>query len=299
MDQNRNTPNYDPGRAARGSEDHSGSGWSERQGSERHSDADSRRQGGYAQPGYGQQSGYGQGASQGGPGEYGQGGSGRSGGGRDAFSDGYEAGYRAACQEHQQCQQSPGGASAGSSRSGSWNAYGNTGATHGGYSPMGGSSLGGYQGASPASVPSQPDRGQEGSSGGQERATARGRYFGVGPANYQRSDQRIQEDVSDRLMLADDIDASTIQVQVKEGEVTLEGTVESRDLKFEVERLVERVGGVKDVANRLRVARGGESRDESLGSAFTGSMSGRSTESGGKGAAGGTRSTSTTGGSKG
>ena len=49
-----------------------------------------------------------------------------------------------------------------------------------------------------------------------------------GPKGYKRSDERIQEDVNDRL--ADDpyVDASDIEVSVSGGEVNLSGTVEDR-----------------------------------------------------------------------
>lgn len=80
------------------------------------------------------------------------------------------------------------------------------------------------------------------------------RYRGRGPKNYTRSDERISEDVNDRL--ADDahIDASGIEVSVSGGEVTLNGTVTERFAKRHAEDLAERVSGVKHVQNNLRVA---------------------------------------------
>lgn len=80
------------------------------------------------------------------------------------------------------------------------------------------------------------------------------RYKGKGPKNYQRSDERIKEDVNDRL--SDDwfIDASDIEVSVQKGEVTLMGTVDERTSKRRAEDIAESVSGVKHVENRLRVS---------------------------------------------
>jgi osmotically-inducible protein OsmY len=103
---------------------------------------------------------------------------------------------------------------------------------------------------------------------------ARGGKFGKGPQGYSRSDDRIREDVNDRL--TDDwfLDATSISVQVKDGEVTLDGTVDSRDDKRRAEDVAENVSGVKHVQNNLRV----QSTSES-GAGKT-SMTGRSSTSG-------------------
>ena len=79
--------------------------------------------------------------------------------------------------------------------------------------------------------------------------------FGRGPKNYRRSDDRILEDVCERLMEHPSIDASDIEVTVDSGDVTLTGTVESRAVKHLTEVMTETVNGVKDVHNQLRVAR--------------------------------------------
>jgi osmotically-inducible protein OsmY len=80
-----------------------------------------------------------------------------------------------------------------------------------------------------------------------------GRFAGRGPKNYKRSDQRIQEDICDRLTSDPHIDASEIQVDVKGGEVTLEGTVSERGMKRRAEDCIEDVSGVSQVHNRLRI----------------------------------------------
>jgi hypothetical protein len=88
-----------------------------------------------------------------------------------------------------------------------------------------------------------------------ERPAQRGPHYGKGPKNYQRSDERIREEISDRLMEHDGIDASDIEVEVKDGEVTLTGTVEEREMKWMAEGVAETVGGVRDVHNRLKTSR--------------------------------------------
>lgn len=85
------------------------------------------------------------------------------------------------------------------------------------------------------------------------RATGRSHY-GKGPKNYRRSDDRIREDVSDRLADDDWLDASDIEVKVENGEVTLSGSVHDRDAKRRAENLAERCGGVTHVQNNLRPA---------------------------------------------
>jgi hypothetical protein len=72
---------------------------------------------------------------------------------------------------------------------------------------------------------------------------------------YQRSDERIREDVYERLMEHPGIDTSDIDVTVSHGEVTLEGTVDDRWEKRLAEDLAESVSGVSDVHNRLRFMR--------------------------------------------
>lgn len=52
-----------------------------------------------------------------------------------------------------------------------------------------------------------------------------GTFAGRGPKGYQRSDERIREDISDRLTEAPDVDASDITVAVSSREVILTGTV--------------------------------------------------------------------------
>ncbi|MFS2008342.1 BON domain-containing protein [Azospirillum sp. CT11-132] len=80
------------------------------------------------------------------------------------------------------------------------------------------------------------------------------RYRGVGPRNYRRSDERILEDINERLTDDHHIDASDIGVKVEGGEVTLSGTVEDRAARRRAEDIAESVSGVGHVQNDLRVA---------------------------------------------
>jgi hypothetical protein len=83
-----------------------------------------------------------------------------------------------------------------------------------------------------------------------------GGFYGRGPKGYTRSDDRIREDVCDRLSADDELDASDITVTVNAGEVTLEGTVPDRRSKHRAEDLSDSVAGVTDVHNRLRAQKG-------------------------------------------
>jgi len=80
-------------------------------------------------------------------------------------------------------------------------------------------------------------------------------HRGRGPKNYTRSDERIREDISDRLSDNDYLDASDVEVNVQNSEVTLTGTVNSRREKRLAEDLAEAVSGVSNVENRIRVRR--------------------------------------------
>jgi osmotically-inducible protein OsmY len=78
-------------------------------------------------------------------------------------------------------------------------------------------------------------------------------HRGRGPKDYTRSDERIKEDANDRLTEDPRVDASHITVAVSNGELTLNGTVTSRDAKRRAEDCVEDISGVKHVQNNLRV----------------------------------------------
>jgi osmotically-inducible protein OsmY len=78
-------------------------------------------------------------------------------------------------------------------------------------------------------------------------------HRGRGPSDYTRSDERIREDVNDALTHDWRVDASHVRVQVKDGEVTIEGTVDSRQDKRRAEDIADGVSGVRHVQNNLRL----------------------------------------------
>lgn len=82
-------------------------------------------------------------------------------------------------------------------------------------------------------------------------------HRGRGPKGYTRSDDRITEDINDRLTDYHYLDASDIEVSVSGGDVTLSGKADSRYDKRLAEDLAHDVLGVKNVENRIRI----ESRD--------------------------------------
>jgi osmotically-inducible protein OsmY len=80
-----------------------------------------------------------------------------------------------------------------------------------------------------------------------------GPHFGKGPKGYTRSDEKIKEDVQEKLYHDTFVDASDIDVSVSDGEVTLTGTVDTKQTKRRAEDCVERVTGVKEVSNHLKI----------------------------------------------
>jgi BON domain len=210
--------------------------------------------------GYGQ-SGYGQGG-------YGQGGFGQGGYGQSFGTGGYGRGYGQSFErgEHQGAYGQGGFGQGEYGRGAYGGSYGQGGPEQSGW-------RGGYEesqrygeaGRYPGSGYGQ---GYGGASYGQSgyvpltytSAIIVGRFYGRGPKGYRRSDERIREDISEELYRHPDIDASEIEVQVQNGEVTLNGKVEDRHQKRLAEDIVERSSGVTDVHNRLKVDRGFFSR---------------------------------------
>ena len=116
----------------------------------------------------------------------------------------------------------------------------------------------------------------------------RGEHQGRGPRGYQRSDDRIREDINERLTDDAMIDASEIEVAVQNREVTLTGSVRDRTEKRRAEDIAEAVSGVGHVQNNLRIG-------QTQGSHATGTEAGdagAATGNPGIGAAGGAAGTS-------
>jgi hypothetical protein len=82
-----------------------------------------------------------------------------------------------------------------------------------------------------------------------------GLHVGKGPRGYRRSDERIAEEVVERLAEASWVDASELEVEVSEGVVTLSGEVASRRERRAAEEVAAEVTGVEDVVNSVRVRR--------------------------------------------
>lgn len=80
-------------------------------------------------------------------------------------------------------------------------------------------------------------------------------HRGKGPKGYKRSDDRIQEEICERLTHHPLIDASLIDVTVADREVTLTGEVDDRRMRHLAEDIVDEVSGVGEIHNQLRVRR--------------------------------------------
>lgn len=83
-----------------------------------------------------------------------------------------------------------------------------------------------------------------------------GPHAGRGPRGYQRSDERIKEDICERMSQNGQLDASDLEVRVVNAEVTIEGTVNDRQAKRLAEDIAEGVMGVREVHNQVRVTQG-------------------------------------------
>ncbi len=100
-----------------------------------------------------------------------------------------------------------------------------------------------------------PERNRSASFNADERASrgrwTAGEHFGKGPKGYQRSDERIREEVCEMLTEHGDLDASNVDVHVENAIVYLRGSVEDRRSKRIAEDVAEQASGVKDVRNEL------------------------------------------------
>ncbi|CAM4107683.1 BON domain-containing protein [Bordetella tumulicola] len=75
----------------------------------------------------------------------------------------------------------------------------------------------------------------------------------ITPKGYVRSDERVREDVCERLSHSG-LDVSDVSVAVSDGTVTLEGTVPNRGIKHAVEDCADDCLGVNDIQNHIRIA---------------------------------------------
>ena len=152
----------------------------------------------------------------------------------------------------------------GRERSRSWSSEPEAGQSRGGYGGGGYGASGGY-----------------GAGGYGQAGSEYSRHIGRGPKGYTRSDDRIKEDICDRLTDDPSIDASEVEVKVSNAEVTLTGTVDSREAKHRIEDCAETISGVKNVQNNLRVQDKASSMSETSSSgAYGSSSSGKSSKTG-------------------
>lgn len=86
------------------------------------------------------------------------------------------------------------------------------------------------------------------------RLHGNGPHRGRGPRGYQRSPERIYEDVCDRLTEDEWLDATSIEVGVERGTVWLRGDVRDDHQRTLAEDLAAETAGVTRVVNELRVA---------------------------------------------
>ena len=74
------------------------------------------------------------------------------------------------------------------------------------------------------------------------------------PKNYTRSDDRIHEEIHDAIANDSRIDAGDVVLEVKDGKVTLYGSVAHRQMKHWIEDIAADCYGVSDVENKLTVS---------------------------------------------
>lgn len=86
-----------------------------------------------------------------------------------------------------------------------------------------------------------------------KEATAEGPHSGKGPKGYRRTDEKILEQINEALTHHPGVDASEIEVSIKNAVVTLSGTIESRQMKQMAEECVEEISGVNEIKNDLRI----------------------------------------------
>jgi HSP20 family molecular chaperone IbpA len=92
-----------------------------------------------------------------------------------------------------------------------------------------------------------------------EELSQRFRGEGRPPRSYRRPDDRILDDVNQQVAMAG-IDADEVEIEVKDGVVTVSGCVPRRLDKRIVDEIAEQVFGVREVQNHLRLGRSDRSR---------------------------------------
>ncbi|HWI14247.1 MAG TPA: BON domain-containing protein [Burkholderiales bacterium] len=75
------------------------------------------------------------------------------------------------------------------------------------------------------------------------------------PHSYKRSDERVREDICERISADPRIDASDVSVEVRDGRVVLEGRVPERRMRYIIEDIAAECLRANDVDNRIAVRR--------------------------------------------
>ena len=75
-----------------------------------------------------------------------------------------------------------------------------------------------------------------------------------GPKNYVRSDERIKDEIYERLTREQRIDASDVTIEVEGGTARLYGSVAHRQMMHWIEDIAADCHGVNDVENKLTVS---------------------------------------------
>jgi len=146
---------------------------------------------------------------------------------------------------------------------GNWGGQSTYGSGVSGYSPVGPYSSAGFGGSySGMGSYGSGFSGGMGSYSQRGGSQNRGQFQGRGPKGYRRSDDRIREEISERMTDHPDIDPSDVEIQVQNGEVTLTGSVDHRHAKRLAEDIAEGVAGVRDVHNQIRVNKNGENKQQ-------------------------------------
>lgn len=89
------------------------------------------------------------------------------------------------------------------------------------------------------------------------------------PRGYTRTDERIRDQICERLTFTSGLDVSEVSVDVDKGKVTLSGTVHERSQKYAIEDMADNTFGVTEVENNIKVEKR-EARSTTEGSAGAG-----------------------------
>lgn len=75
----------------------------------------------------------------------------------------------------------------------------------------------------------------------------------IAPRQIHRSDAQLYEDICEALLRRDDVDCSDVSIAVRDGKVTLDGSVPRRFMRYLIEDLAAGHPAVQDVDNRIAV----------------------------------------------